>query len=1345
MGDIIIIQNSEHLHIKDIFEYVINNLNEQDYINFTCPYIKNNALEINENINIITNNILNYDNTNYCGAIFKSKLKLIGDINNVYEHYFYDELMLKLKYNLKLNTKEIKNTYIINNCKYMKNDIQNEEYKYKYLNNKKIYENNIFNYPKLLHLYWDCSKMSFMNFVTILSFKEYHKNWIIIIHMPLIKHNIITWISDEQKYKYNNKCYLNELKNINNIVFNYINFNNIGFSNDISEVIKSDYLRYYMLSKHGGIWSDFDIIYTYSIEKKINFSENTCIFKCTDADNIYYPIGFFACNPNSKFFNFILKNINNFYNENEYQCIGGSMFKKILHDKNINEIDESIKILNEDYYLPYAWNKIYILLNNKEIILPENNFGIHLFNGLEIIKKHMEILENKFTENIKPTCFFDLILYKYYNLYFNNINTTIDLNFNINKIQNITLIVNYVNQREKLMLMLENFNMIYKHKYTITYNIITKNNLCDTLINYCNYYSLKYNTYLNIDDAVKNSDNYIIFQDLIITHKTDLITMSLNYMSKYEFIGINKIIENKQISDELKEQILTNKLFDICIFNKKTIINNIDFKFNMKYIQNNINYININRSEIEYLFPNKIPKKIHFYWDGSKGCYLTNLAFKTFIFNNPEWEINLWMPKILYKNIIKWEKQEFVPPHFIDYNDYDYINYEYLKNNGVNIHNIDYYELGLKFNINEVLKSDIFRWKILYEIGGVWSDLDILFVDKIEKTNFEKFNCFFHNIEFVVSQYERYIEKTKIDFYYIGFLMSSKNCSFYKIMYEEALKNINETSYQGVGGDLMKKHFGLYDDIKKIVGHDNYCNLESSSVYYYWWADLKNMYLNNMQGDINDFLLHNNNIIGYHWFRGVHLSKIYSLFLNYKNKIQNFDFNGPLPLYVSYYKEIFNDFTLNKTQKKISIVMGYINRLKQLEITIQTIMQSKHINYEIIIVNDGEENIDFLIEKYNVDMKIINNYLNKSVNPCMSYNLGIKNATGEIIIIQNPECCHIGDVLTVTNVTLKQNDHLTFSAFYLDNYEKNNKLYDILLENKNNNFWSLCKIKKLLNFTLDYKQNNLPKNTNGWVSHHFYNKNHLHFCIAMYKSDLLKINCFSDEYQNGICFDDDDLVRKTICNNFNRQYFCIAPYPESYPSLAEFSTFVIHQHHDHFSYGDENIMKGWNINKNIFIDTHINYINKYILSLYSKNILMNCNVNLDNLQIESYENSTYEFLITNNKNSLTYKPNIYEEIFEYIFNGKTMKLSNNIIELLNDSIYELKINANIEELQIELFNNIITLNQTNENYFKYIGKIDIKNIKFLNLLCNQKLKIKCELHLLELTNKNNTILTEGLF
>jgi len=41
----------------------------------------------------------------------------------------------------------------------------------------------MFDYPKILHLYWDGSPLSFLNLMTILSFNKYHLDWDIYYHL----------------------------------------------------------------------------------------------------------------------------------------------------------------------------------------------------------------------------------------------------------------------------------------------------------------------------------------------------------------------------------------------------------------------------------------------------------------------------------------------------------------------------------------------------------------------------------------------------------------------------------------------------------------------------------------------------------------------------------------------------------------------------------------------------------------------------------------------------------------------------------------------------------------------------------------------------------------------------------------------------------------------------------------------------------------------------------------------------------------------------------------------------------------------------------------------------------
>ena len=887
------------------------------------------------------------------------------------------------------------------------------------------------------------------------------------------------------------------------------------------------------------------------------------------------------------------------------------------------------------------------------------------------------------------------------------------------------IILYFNNQYLKLNKFIKFLTKVYNNK-KIFFHIICK----DTGIDLTKIINFACFIHKNITDCINSiNDKIVIFQDMITIHKTNVLDNLFNIMlnDDLEIISLNKEIENERISNQFKQIIKMNQKQDIILF-KKYI--DTDIIFNLEK-WNNYKFRKLYSNDLTYLFPRKIPKKIHFYWDGTKCDYLSSLTIKTFIYNNPDWDVYLWMPQLKYSSKNKWEKDEFIPPHTLSYNDLEFLNYDYIQNElGVKIQYIDYFNLGLKNNCSEVIKSDIFRWKILSEIGGVWSDMDILFVDKIEKTDFEFCKSKFNNIELVISQYKRTLKELPdpINFYYIGFLMSSENNSFFNIMYNESIKNINETSYQGVGGDLMKSHFGLYDNIENIINSNHYANLQSDSVYHYWWADLKNLFLNMSQNNIHEYLIKNNNIIGYHWFRGVHLSKIYTHFYNYANKIQNYDkFNGPINSWVKYFENIFDEKKVIENQKKISIVIGYINRLKQLEITLTTIFKSLHTNFEIIIVNDGTEDLNYLLDKFNTRNIIIIENSNKTyINPCLSYNKGIEKASGEIVILQNPECCHIGDLLTTVNCLLKNNDYMAFSSFYLDNYDKNNILYDILLDQPNNStsFWETKKIKNIMNYTLDYKKGILPDRYNGWISHHFYKPCYLHFCVAIYKDDLLKIKSFTDEYKDGICFDDDDLVRKVILNNFNMYYFPIPPsQPDQYQNLlTDFSVFVIHQHHNRFSYNDDNIMSKWEINKNIFINTNYRYLRQYF-ELFKNKEQKTYNTIIFNGSIIKYVNGIYECVFNNQENNIKFSFINSIDKFEYFFDGGNMVLRNNIKELFNYCEYEIYIYT--DDVNTIICNNTL-LNKEN-NYFKYNGKLIENSVILTNLPLKLNISISCKM------------------
>lgn len=459
-GQIVMIQNPECYHVGDLLAYAFK-MQDNEYVNFSCYTVNSFELtnelfsgESHDNTKILaTINDQNFSSRNekllgtiwynhplykpvnfhFCSIIYKCKLDLIGGFDKRYgDGYCFDdaEFLLSIQHILKLNVKTISpntNDFVIHQFHERGSSFNidlapdSNVIKQKWLKNKALYENkirihteNLFYFPKLLHLYWDGSKLSFLNYLTILSFNRYHQDWKINIYLPKSRNNIMSWGSSEQKLRYNGICYLEKLKNIHNVSIHYIDLNEIGFRNDASEVIKSDYFRYYILHKHGGIWSDFDIIFTASVEKKMNFNEDTIIFSCAIGGTCYYPIGFFLAKPNNKFFKFMMEQAAANYDPGSYQCIGtplwGNLFPSVQHilNKNLGQIG----ICGNDYYLPWSSLQLNEFLSKEDNTLPPNNIGIHWFNGATQAKQYAIDLDSRL-KNFTVKCFLDKFVSEY--------------------------------------------------------------------------------------------------------------------------------------------------------------------------------------------------------------------------------------------------------------------------------------------------------------------------------------------------------------------------------------------------------------------------------------------------------------------------------------------------------------------------------------------------------------------------------------------------------------------------------------------------------------------------------------------------------------------------------------------------------------------------------------------------------------------------------------------------------------------------------------------------------------------------------------------------------------------
>ncbi len=193
--------------------------------------------------------------------------------------------------------------------------------------------------------------------------------------------------------------------------------------------------------------------------------------------------------------------------------------------------------------------------------------------------------------------------------------------------------------------------------------------------------------------------------------------------------------------------------------------------------------------------------------------------------------------------------------------------------------------------------------------------------------------------------------------------------------------------------------------------------------------------------------------------------------------------------------------------------MGYYNRKTQLLFTLDTILtqyNKYNHNLEVIIVDDGskeEHCLKNIITNYPFHIKLI--VIDKSdkiwINPVISYNIGIKNSSGDIIIFQNPEVCHLGDIIQYTLDHINDDNYLVYSIMSLPSFNKNEDLYN--------------DYKKMEILQIIQKYSKLPYT---WYIHPVYHNRRYHFLSAMTRNTLEKIGGFDPDFYDGYCYDDDD-------------------------------------------------------------------------------------------------------------------------------------------------------------------------------------------------------------------------------
>ena len=193
---------------------------------------------------------------------------------------------------------------------------------------------------------------------------------------------------------------------------------------------------------------------------------------------------------------------------------------------------------------------------------------------------------------------------------------------------------------------------------------------------------------------------------------------------------------------------------------------------------------------------------------------------------------------------------------------------------------------------------------------------------------------------------------------------------------------------------------------------------------------------------------------------------------------------------------------------KVAVVMSYYERQFQLTKTLESLKSSYHRNFEVVVVDDGsKEDIVHNITEY--PLTVLKTENKRWTNPEPAYNTGLYYAMKlkpDIIIVQNAECYHVGDVISYAE-RVTDETYISFGCFSLDKETtfKEHNIIELLQKHTNraNNDGELA-----------------------WYNHPHYRPCSYDFCMAITANNMKKLNGYDERFSAGWAYGDNYLLAR---------------------------------------------------------------------------------------------------------------------------------------------------------------------------------------------------------------------------
>ena len=264
--------------------------------------------------------------------------------------------------------------------------------------------------PQTCYFYWGNTSLSFLNYLSLVSFKEHNPDWKAVLVQPS-DDLVVKPPTDHHSQGYvGEKDYMHQaLRIIDDVI--EIDFEEVlNFKKDLHDVQRADIVRLYVLSKYGGMWSDMDILYI-KPNTSIDFSkylvsgvekelDTVVCYQNANAASNYNSTGALFSSKNNPMYTFLLNDARDRINalgENkvgDYQMVGPSILND--HMPNIFIRMPQLNVANMAYKVFYPWgwwdSEIEGFFNRKnENRITNETIAIHWFKGNPNSAKYLNI------------------------------------------------------------------------------------------------------------------------------------------------------------------------------------------------------------------------------------------------------------------------------------------------------------------------------------------------------------------------------------------------------------------------------------------------------------------------------------------------------------------------------------------------------------------------------------------------------------------------------------------------------------------------------------------------------------------------------------------------------------------------------------------------------------------------------------------------------------------------------------------------------------------------------------------------------------------------------------------